>query len=369
MRSFPNLNKECHFKFKLLFMKILQLITLSELGGAQSVVINLSNALCAEHEVIVAAGEGDGKMWETLDKKVKKHQCLHLQRAISLTKDLLALNELWQIYKLYKPDVIHLHSSKAGLLGRIVFPSDKIVYTVHGFDTIRVAHRRLLPIEKIMQYFCHSIVGVSKYDYENLIAEGITRNVSYIYNGISQPDSTEISKPKVFDKYDKIILAIARVSPQKKHDIFIEVSRMLPQFGFIWIGNQLPVDNVPPNCHFIGNIHNAGAYCKYADLFCLPSNYEGLPMVILEAMSFAKPIIASNVGGIQEIVHDENGCVIPNDPQIFANKIEFVLSDNIRLNQMGANSKKIFEEKLTVDKMVNGYLKHYNEIFKGKIKQ
>ena len=68
-------------------MKILQLITLSELGGAQSVVINLANTLCKEHEVIVAAGEGDGKIWEMLDGRVIKHQCKYLQRAISPIKD------------------------------------------------------------------------------------------------------------------------------------------------------------------------------------------------------------------------------------------------------------------------------------------
>ena len=135
-------------------MKILQVITLSELGGAQSVVINLANQLCKEHEVIVASGEGDGKMWDMLSPEVIKHQCRYLQRAISLTKDPLALLELIRINAEYKPDVIHLHSSKAGLLGRIAFPSSKIVYTVHGFDSIRVAHSKMLPLEKFMQNFC-----------------------------------------------------------------------------------------------------------------------------------------------------------------------------------------------------------------------
>ena len=347
-------------------MKILQLITLSELGGAQSVVINLANALCKEHEVIVAAGEGDGKMWEMLDDRIIKPQCKHLQRAISPIKDPLALLELWKLYRRYKPDIIHLHSSKAGLLGRIAFPSEKIVYTVHGFDSIRIAHRKLLPLEQFMQRFCHSIIGVSKYDYKNLLSEKITNNVSYVYNAIYQPDTTNISIPDEFKMYEKTVLAIARVSPPKKHDIFIEVSRRLPQYGFIWIGNQEPMDNLPDNCHFIGNIPNAGAYCKFADLVCLPSNYEGLPMVILEAMSFGKPIVASNVGGISEIViDDENGYTIENDINLFANKIDYILSNEDRLAEMGQKSKEIFNNSLTIDKMVNGYLKHYNEIIKA----
>jgi glycosyltransferase involved in cell wall biosynthesis len=76
----------------------------------------------------------------------------------------------------------------------------------------------------------------------------------------------------------------------------------LPQYGFVWIGNQEEMNDLPANCHFIGNIPNAGAYCRFADVFCLPSDYEGLPMVILEAMSFGKPVVASDVGGIKEIV-------------------------------------------------------------------
>lgn len=344
-------------------MRILQLITSSELGGAQSVVINLANSLCEKHEVIVAAGEGDGKIWKMLDEKVLQHQCKHLQKAVSIFKDPMALFELRKIYRKYKPDVVHLHSSKAGLLGRLAFPSRKTVYTVHGFDSIRVAHRYFLPLEKMMQWFCRSIVGVSEYDYKNLIAEGITQNVSYVYNAISQPDSTDINKPRVFDKYDKTILIIARISSQKRHDIIINVSRMLPQFGFIWIGNQEPIEDVPANCHFIGNIPNAGAYCKYADLFCLPSNYEGLPIAILEAMSYGLPIIASDVGGINEIVRNgENGYVLDNNSDDFANALKEILNDEVKLRNMGIRSQQIYEEEFTIDRMVDGYMKIYKDL-------
>ena len=346
-------------------MKILQVITLSELGGAQSVVINLANQLCKEHEVIVASGEGDGKMWDMLSPEVIKHQCRHLQRAISLTKDPLALLELIRINAEYKPDVIHLHSSKAGLLGRIAFPSSKIVYTVHGFDSIRVAHRKMLPLEKFMQNFCHSIVGVSKYDYANLFNEGIRRNVSVVYNAITRPESAEYSMRKFFEKYDKTVLAIARLSYPKRHDIFIEVSRRLPDYGFVWIGNQEPVEDVPENCFFLGNIPNAGAYCSLADLICLPSDFEGLPMVILEAMSHGKPVVASDVGGIGEIVRDEvNGFVVANDVGCFAERIKEILEDEEKMSVMGEESRAMYVKELTVDKMVSGYMNIYNQIIR-----
>lgn len=72
-------------------------------------------------------------------------------------------------------------------MGRIVFPNKKTVYTVHGFDSIRIAYRRYLPIEKFFQKKCKAIVGVSNYDRQNLWDEGITNNVYRVFNGIYQP--------------------------------------------------------------------------------------------------------------------------------------------------------------------------------------
>ena len=77
----------------------------------------------------------------------------------------------------------------------------------------------------------------------------------------------------------------------------MSIATLLPDYAFVWIGNQSEVKEYPKNVFFMGNIPDAGKYNSIADLFILPSNYEGLPMVILEAMSAGKPVVASNVGG------------------------------------------------------------------------
>ena len=344
-------------------MKILQVITQSELGGAQTVVVQLANNLSKEHEVVLAAGQGDGKMWSMVNDQVIKEDCPHLQRSISLKNDLLAAIELRRLYKRYKPDVIHLHSSKAGTLGRIVFPTKKTVYTVHGFDSVRLAFRKFLPIERFLQHFCKAVVGVSKYDEKNLLTEGIKNNVTTVYNGISVPDCSQMSDIEVFNQGKKVVLAIARVFPQKKPDLFVEVARLLPQYNFVWIGNQREVKEfgeLPSNCHFLGNIPNAGAFCSKADLLMLPSNYEGLPMVILEAMSLGKPVVASDVGGISEIVRNEvNGYALENNAQLFADKIQHILENEALYSNFCRNSLDIFQKELTVEKMMQGYLDVY----------
>lgn len=341
-------------------MKILQLITLSELGGAQSVVVNLANSLSKEHKVIVAAGEGDGKMWKGLNENIQKVHIKHLKRTLSPISDFLTLLSFVRLYYKYNPDIIHLHSSKAGMLGRIAFPSKKIIYTVHGFDSIRLAYRKFLPIERFMQYACKAIVGVSHYDENSLRLEGIIHNVHCIYNGIDYIQADKRLSFQLTQKCKKIILCIARLSPPKDSNLFMLVAKLLPDYAFVWIGNQYEVREHPDNVYFLGNIPNAGMYNSIADLFILPSNYEGLPMVILEAMSFGKPVVASNVGGICEIIENGvNGYTVDNTAESFADKIEYILEHEDVYKLFSRNALKRFNADLTVDKMVNAYLNIY----------
>lgn len=344
-------------------MKIMQVITLCELGGAQSVVVNLANSLCESHDVIVVAGDGDGKMWDLLNMRIRQERVKYLKRTLSPIYDTLTLFSLIKLYFKYKPDIIHLHSSKIGILGRIAFPKAKVIYTVHGFDSVRIAYRKFLPIEKLLQNSCKAIVGVSKYDSRNLFDEGITHNVYMVYNGILKPTSLNYDPFSFCSDYTHKILCIARLSPPKNSELFLKIASLLPQYAFIWIGNQHELKSeYSKNVFFMGNLTNAGAYNAYADLFILPSNYEGLPMVILEAMSFGRPVIASNVGGISEIVRNgDNGYTVENTPEAFISSIKYVLENKNVYSELAKRSMKIFNNELTVDRMVNGYMKIYQQ--------
>ena len=344
-------------------MRVLQVITLCELGGAQTVVANIANSICDKHEVIVASGEGDGKMWHMLDKRVKRIHCRHLMRDISPINDLRTLYDLWKLNRQFKPDIVHLHSSKAGILGRLAFPSKKVVYTVHGFDTVRLANRKFLFLEKLMQKCCRSIVAVSEYDRRNLVAENIKNNVSTVYNGTLPPVVPAGLSFGIPSKYKKTILCIARVSYPKNSVLFMEVARLLPEYAFVWIGNKEPVEGAPDNAFFLGNITNAAIYCSLADVFMLPSDYEGLPIVIIEAMSHGKPVVASNVGGISELVHNGvNGYALENKADVFADKIRYILEDSKVYESMSKASKTMYEKDFTVEKMAGEYKKVYNSV-------
>ncbi|MBW3523438.1 glycosyltransferase [Chryseobacterium sp. NKUCC03_KSP] len=349
-------------------MKILHVITRSELGGAQSVVINLANSMCSNHEVIVVAGE-DGPMWDALDDRVSKIKIKEIVREVSVIKDCVALFKLKKIYSSIKPDVVHLHSSKIGILGRLAFPPKKIVYSIHGFDSIRINYRKFLPIEKALKNRCKAIVGVSEYDVKNLMNENIKDNVYLIPNGIkdfasidTNPNSENILAKIKKETGKKIILSISRLTLPKRFDLFCKIAEELSDFDyqFVWIGNKENISPIPQNIMMLGEKNDAHQYYRYADLAILLSDYEGLPISLLEALCYSKPIIASNVGGISEIVlNNQNGFTLDNNEGVFAEKVNYILENEEIYQAFSKKSLEIFHEKLTVEKMVDKYTSLY----------
>lgn len=345
-------------------MKIVQVITRSVAGGAQTVVAHLSNELIKMgHEVVVVSGEGDGSLWNWLDPKIKQIECPSLVRELSFKKDIKAYKELKEIARQEKPDIFHLHSSKSGTLGRIAFPRKKTLYTVHGFDGVGFPLYK--QVEWLMQFRCNALVGVCQNDVNDMRSAHVTRNVSYIFNGIPEPSAEKPKGWAVPSKYKKTILCIARLAAPKNHVLFYETAKLLPEYAFVWIGNQQEVENHPDNVFFLGNFPFASRYCQLCDIFMLPSDFEGLPMTIIEAMSYGKPVVASRVGGVAEIVRDGiNGYALKNNPQLFAEKIEMILSDDALYEKMSAAALSIYNKELSAKHMAEEYVKVYEKLTK-----
>ncbi len=352
-------------------MRIFHVITLSSVGGAQSVVVNLANVQAEKNEVWVISS-ADGEAWKALRPEVKVVGIRQLRRAIGW-RDLLVLLKLIFYRWKYRPDVVHLHSSKMGALGRLAFSPRRTVYTVHGFDSIRIANRFFLPLEKALKGWCARIVGVSRYDERNLIAEGIRKKVTCIYNGIDDKSVVDIEKlntgireriGRIREDYGRVIMSIARDDAPKRIDLFIEVARLLPEYAFVWIGNSEEHEK-GENVFLMGQIPLAWQLLEYADVFVLPSDYEGLPMSIIEALAFGRPVVASDVGGITELLDRRNGFAVENNAEAVAAKIRYVLEDAERYAGMSQAARQTYLEKFTVERMVEGYDSIYRTIVEG----
>jgi len=350
-------------------VKIFQVITVSEFGGAQAVVANICEAVGDGNDIYILYG-GNGEAWEHLKDKVHLIKLNEHRKNISWKDALVAFKLLYYKYK-YQPDIVHLHSSKMGVLGRIIFNPRKVILTMHGFDSVRKGFPKFLIIEKKLKNRAARIVGVSNYDVEALKEEGIKSNVSLVYNGLidNYTNSKKVNESPIIadqlkrikQQYPYIIMCISRISAQKKFDLFVEIAKNKPEYAFVWIGNKEPVKDLPSNTYCLGETSFAQQYLRYADLFILPTNYEGLPISILEALCFKVPVIASSVGGVTEILNGENGFAVDNNVSDFIEKIDFSLKEE-NYDSMKENARKSFLERFTIQDMIDGYISIYSEM-------
>ena len=273
------------------------------------------------------------------------------------------------------PDIVHLNSSKIGMMGRLVFKPSRIVYTVHGFDSMRKTYRKLLFIEKLLKGRASAIVGVCKYDYDALLEEGITQHVSYIHNAVpdtmNSPMETDeelsVSQEmlKLHKQYGKLLMCIARDAKPKRLDMFFDLAKANPHYGFVWIGNKNEYEDKPANVYMLGSLQNASKYLRYVDLSVLISDYEGFPMSILESLSYGVPVVASNVGGVAELLNGKNGLIAENNLEDWSAKINQALNDAC-LEDMSKEARKSYEQHFTIEKMVSAYDEIYNQMINRK---
>ncbi len=368
-------------------MKILQIITKSELGGAQTVVASLAEDFQkAGNEVVIASGmEGNGAAWRRLDSSIRRIKVEALRRNPSPWDDIRAVREISRIYGRERPDIVHLHTSKAGLLGRIApgIPRKRIVYTMHGYFQLSVLHRRFLPLDKAARHLCGAIVAVSEND--ALLMRNDGYRVCCIPNGV--PDVLESTAPEgqvlgsIMDLKKAglpLVMVVARDAGFKRIDLARECAGKLDgKAVFVWLGGS-PRESDPPDFHAFDNVANAASYLKYADIYLQPSDNEGLSMSLLEALSAGLPSVASSVGGNIEclgiragtmrtdaseaICETECGFLVPNRADdMSAAILRLCLDSGLRMEK-GRAARQKWAERYSCRTMSAEYLSLYGRL-------
>lgn len=189
--------------------------------------------------------------------------------------------------------------------------------------------------------------------------------VSFIYNGVPDISSTSRTKPKT-DIME--FCCVASISIRKGQQYIIDAlkrfsSDNMPKVHFTFVGdgpdrNEMSDEVIRlglcDNITFAGISHNVDEYLANSDVFILPSDDEGLPMAIIEAMRASLPIVSTRVGGIPEMVeHEKNGLLIsPNASDIYDMLMHI---DKYDWRSMGENARKTYEEKFSLSQMIEGY--------------
>lgn len=346
-------------------LRIVHVITKLELGGAQGntiyTVSNLNRSLFDVHLIAGPGGLLDDEVQNLKDVTV--HFCGDLSRSIRPVADYHAYTRLRQLIKELHPDIVHTHSSKAGVLGRLSAAAEQvpvIIHTYHGFGFHRYQNpgvfRLYVAFEREACRRSHHLIFVSKENQKwaeelDLIQQCST---SLIRSGVEVEPllkakrSEELRDEWGVPRNGKAIGMIACLKPQKDPLTFVDAadraSRKFLNSKFLLIGDGELADAVarrakkmryPENFLHVGWIRDVPTALASLDLMVLTSLWEGLPRVIPEATIAGVPVIASNIDGNREIIFEgRNGALAePRNAQDFAEKIVEALKEDWQVDQ------------------------------------
>lgn len=331
-------------------------------GGVYTYVKDLSNFLATNQEIfnceihlIYSPNRGE------LDKELFQKEIhpdvflyeLDMQRQINLKKDQSVIKETRKILKKIKPDIIHLHSSKASVIGRLaslgLVPKRNIYYSPHGFSFVQqnISKTKISlfkMIESIMPFlFGGTIIASGNTEYE--IAKKIGKT-KLIRNGVDFELPDKLYSPTINPRF--IIGTVGRLTPQKNPKAFNEIASKLPNVDFVWIGNGELIDDITSeNIEITGWVRTREELLQKInslDLYMQVSLWEGLPIAILEAMAMRKPLLVSNVIGNKDTVDNGYNGFVYNTTDEAIEKIKLFL-ERKNTNEMGNHSyKKVFDE-------------------------
>lgn len=284
------------------------------------------------------------------------------------SKDYLrAIQSIRSVIKAYQPDCIHLHSSKAGFLGRLAAKRSccsHIVYSPHGFAFLRTD---VGPIKRwlffqleywINRYMPSKIIAVSEGEREQALK--VTNNTVTINNFI---DTTTIHPDKPQTGFD--IVTTGRIAPQKNPQLFNQIATALSDRTFLWVGDgPLRSELKSANISVTGYIPRAEAIAQVerAKVYLQTSLWEGMPVSILEAMAAGKAVVASNIIGNRDLINSGKTGILcdPNKPEEFISTLSDIIQDSDIRESLGKSAR----EHVVANHDVKVALECYMQIYK-----
>jgi len=371
-------------------IKVIHVITRMDMGGsAQNTLLTALHHDFQHYNVWLIKGSTlESAMTKTETKLVEdqletaKKQGIEiidvpsLVRRISPINDLRALVALFRLMRKIEPHIVHTHTSKAGILGRLtawLARVPTIIHTPHGHVFYghfgRSLSRIFLQVEKLLGIITHHQIALTPEEGKDYLNLGVakSKNISVIHSGVdlncfkrsttkSNPKRNELGIPP-----DSLVVGyVGWLIPIKGVtylvDAMAEVLQRHPNSLLVLVGKgdekgeeevklSKQVENlgIVDNVRFLGWRPDVNEIMGCFDIFVLPSLNEGMGRVLVEAMANGLPIVASSVGGIPDLVkHGENGLLVPPaDEGSLERAISALLSDEARRKHMGETGKRI----------------------------
>lgn len=371
-------------------MKIVYCITRSEWGGAQAHIFELIKSQIKKGNVTYLIVGQKGELYDRVMQLRNVHLVYLplLQRSLNPFRDFNAILKLRKIIKLISPDILHLHSSKAGAIGRLaaVGLPCKVIFTVHGWAfTDGVSKYKSIIyviIEQILSHITDKIICVSKFDYNIASKKHVfwKSNGTVIYNGVPEIIGAPIDRVQSDTDFINFIM-IARFSKvQKRQDLLVEAAKLLSDVGvthyhitFIGNGDRLSEVNKLVNKYnlenritFLGFKKNPIKYFDSRSVATLISDYEGLPISLIEGMCAGRPILASDVGGVNELVKDNyNGLLTTEQPHDIEIAMKTLIEKSSEeFQELAFNSRNEYEKQFKIDRFILNTFECYTDVLR-----
>jgi len=378
---------------------ILYLVTKLELGGAQKHLLDLITHLDASRYNIFLFTAKKGFLVSEAASipKIQIKLSEFLERPINPLKDVFALFEIYSFIKNNNIDIVHTHSSKAGIVGRIaarLAGVKIIVHTVHGwsfndFQPFLLKHLYIW-LERFCALFSSKIIVVSDCDKTKGLRYliGSPDKYAVIRYGIDlghflKTSHAALNKAVTVGK-PLIVGMIACFKPQKDPEAFIRLAHLMlqdfPSVKFLLVGDGVLRKDieklitglkVEKNVDLLGWREDIAQLLSVMDIFVLTSLWEGLPISVLEAMASGKPVIATDTGGVREVISEgKTGFLVqPKDIKTMAEKLKILLSDDCLRVDMGLRAREALGKQYSIDFMIQSSEIIYDCLLKEKYNQ
>jgi glycosyltransferase involved in cell wall biosynthesis len=386
-------------------IKILHIITRLDIGGSAQNTLLTCTRLSRKYEMVLVHGRSlESNMTEAEQQVIRRNIerarkqgvrfiCLSsLIRRINPVKDLWTLFSLFWILFREKPAIVHTHTSKAGLLGRLAAKMvgvPVIIHTAHGHVFYghfgRWASRFFLWIEKIFAHFTDRLIALTEGEREDYIVLSVAphEKITTIHSGVDidgylsdQVDVMEKKHSLGLPSRDLVVGFVGWLLPVKGPLYLLramaEVWKVCPDITLVFAGKgDLDVElrgealqiGANGRVKFLGWRDDIDEIMPVLDIFVLPSLNEGMGRVLVEAMAAGKPVIASRVGGIPDLVKNEKtGLLVPpRDVPALADAILRLVNNPDKRRRMGGTGR-IFCRRFSLTEMIDKIDKLYDEL-------
>ena len=359
-------------------MRVLHVIARLNVGGTARYITRLAEELPKHKiETFIATGFVQGS--ETEDPSAKKLKVIRipsLGRQINPIKDHFALKQLLDVVREVKPDILHTHTFKAGFLGRIKTKEInkaagkrvKFVHTFHGhlFDDPEFSGLKSLIITSFERRFAmrtDAIITVGA----QVAKELFEREIGQPEQFTNIPPGVEPLKiPKAKARKKITIGWIARVTGVKNPMRALEIAKLFPDAQFLIAGGGDMLEQVkaqaPKNTKVLGWTDAAKLFAA-SDIILSTSENEGMPIALIEAQLASKPVVATNVGGVAEVViNNKTGIVTRKNTEDLAKALEKLINSKALRTSQGKASKAHAAKAFSVEKMIKAHVSLYKKI-------